>query len=215
MTVRPIEPILGQEDSPMPSLFTWKSRVHFACQHSKHERQSALPVNGGCQMKKTLSAMLFSCLLSAGMMGCGSSSGSDLVADICEKQASCGYIDASQVSACKKEAKARVDRLSAAQKDALSKCVPLSCYEFATCLVDGGDDTSVDPGSGGNTDSDLVNDACNKMLSCGYMDASEVSGCKSEGNASVGTIPSEEKDALRGCVSKACPEFLSCVASLS
>jgi hypothetical protein len=149
------------------------------------------------------------------MVGCGSSSGSDLVSDICEKEASCGYIDSSQVSACKKEAKASVGKLSSAQKDALSKCVPLTCSEFATCLMDGGDISDTDPGSGGNTDSDLVNDTCNKMLTCGYMDASELSGCKSQGNASLGTVDSAQKDALRACVSKSCSEFLDCVANLS
>ena len=88
-------------------------------------------------MKKTLCAMLFSALMTAGAAGCGGGgSGSDLVSEVCNKMESCGYMTSSEVTSCKKEGNDAMGSTTSAQKDALGKCVAMECAAFVTCVSD-------------------------------------------------------------------------------
>jgi hypothetical protein len=86
------------------------------------------------RMKKTLIAMVFSGLMAVGMVGCGSSD-SDLVSDMCNKMDSCGYLEGTTVSECKKEGNDGVGDATSAEKDAARKCLSKSCTEFVSCIA--------------------------------------------------------------------------------
>jgi hypothetical protein len=84
-------------------------------------------------MTKTLLAMVFSCLMTVGLAGCGSSSSTDeLIADTCNKMDTCGFMTASE---CKKSASSESSSSTAAQRDAAKKCLEESCDEFVACLA--------------------------------------------------------------------------------
>jgi hypothetical protein len=88
------------------------------------------------RMTKTLLAMAFSCLMTVGLAGCGSSSStSDTASKVCDKMKSCGLLDADGLKECKAEAKDEADTATSSQIDAANKCLSKDCTEFLTCVM--------------------------------------------------------------------------------
>jgi hypothetical protein len=72
-------------------------------------------------------------------------------------------------------------------------------------------------GGGGDSTSDIINDMCKRMDSCGYLSSMgmTVSQCKSMGSSESGEATAAEKDAARACLAKAsCEEFSTCIDNM-
>ncbi len=88
-------------------------------------------------MKKTLGAMIFSCLMVVGLAGCGGDddSTSSLISQTCEKMDECDTLSGMTVSQCKEIADALKGGTepSSEEKAAVKACLEKSCEEFAVC----------------------------------------------------------------------------------
>jgi hypothetical protein len=62
--------------------------------------------------------------------------------------------------------------------------------------------------------SDTASKICDKMNSCGLLDADGLKECKAEAKDGTDTATSTQIDAANKCLSKECTEFLTCVMSI-